>query len=718
MKKTVLFFVVLITLISISNIYSQGIPQTINYQGVLKDASGVVVPNGDYSLTFKLYDLPSGGSALWNETKTINVVGGIINTQLGSVTPITSATIVGAAWLGITVGTGSELIPRITLTSVPYSIMSLTVPSGSITATKIADAQVVKSLNGLKDNVNLVAGSNVTITPSGNNLTINATGSGGGGTVTQVNTGSGLTGGPITSTGTLSISNDGITTSMLQNNSVTSGKITDGTIATTDLSDNSVTSAKIVDGTISATDIGTTQVVKSINTIKDNVTLVAGSNVTITPSGNNITIASTSGGTIGGSGTANYISKFTNSTTLGSSTLFDDGNRIGLGTNTPDFSLTVNTTPTLGLGLKVSRTGGGLIGLAIVEEGQPTSLRGWSFESWNQKLRINASGDNGITTLKNLMTLDRKGNIGIGTETPSYPLHIATNRKYAGYFTSDSLSYETHVIHAEYLGTGPEDAVGVYGKSVPADGFGYGGVFEGGFIGVSGHVNPTGDGPYTGVEGNVYGGIGNNIGVLGSASGSSVNIGVQGGASGSSLNIGIYGWASNGTSNRAGYFSGNVEVTGTLSKGGGSFKIDHPLDPTNKNLYHSFVESPDMMNIYNGNIVTDGSGYATVTMPDWFEALNIEFRYQLTVIGDFAQAIISQKIQNNQFIIRTDKPGIEVSWQVTGIRHDKFAEKYRIPVEENKTGKDVGKYLHPDAYGLDETLGVDYENNKADREKK
>ncbi len=588
----------MISLYALSNIYSQGIPQTINYQGVLKDASGVVVPNGDYNLTFKLYDLPSGGSALWNETKTINVVGGIINTQLGSVTPITSATIVGAAWLGITIGTGSELIPRITLTSVPYSIMSLTVPSGSITAIKIADAQVVKSLNGLKDNVNLVAGSNVTITPSGNNLTINATGGG--------------------------------------------------------------------------------------------------------------------GGTIGGSGTANYISKFTNSTTLGSSTLFDDGNRIGLGTNTPDFSLTVNTTPTLGLGLKVSRTGGGLIGLAIVEEGQPTSLRGWSFESWNQKLRINATGDNGITTLKNLMTFDRNGNVGIETENPSYPLHVATNRKYAGYFTTDSLSPSAHALHGEYLGTGA-DGIGVYGKSAQSD-YGCGGYFLGGHIGVRGTVIPTGSGNYFGIFADVDGGNGYNYGIRSMVSGGFINVGVYGEAYGGSTSYGIYGIANSASTNWAGFFSGNVHVTGTLSKGGGSFKIDHPLDPTNKNLYHSFVESPDMMNIYNGNVITDASGYATVTMPDWFEALNKEFRYQLTVIGDFAQAIISQKIQNNQFIIRTDKPGIEVSWQITGIRHDKFAEKYRIPVEENKTGKDVGKYLHPDAYGVDETLGVDYENNRVDKE--
>jgi hypothetical protein len=159
----------------------------------------------------------------------------------------------------------------------------------------------------------------------------------------------------------------------------------------------------------------------------------------------------------------------------------------------------------------------------------------------------------------------------------------------------------------------------------------------------------------------------------------------------------------------AGYFSGNVNVTGTLSKGGGSFKIDHPLDPTNKNLYHSFVESPDMMNIYNGNVVTDNNGVAKVELPEWFEALNKDFRYQLTVIGEFAQAIVAEKIYNNQFVINTDKPNIEVSWQITGIRHDAFAIANRIPVEEMKRPEERGKYIHPEAFGQPKTAGVDYD---------
>ncbi len=140
---------------------------------------------------------------------------------------------------------------------------------------------------------------------------------------------------------------------------------------------------------------------------------------------------------------------------------------------------------------------------------------------------------------------------------------------------------------------------------------------------------------------------------------------------------------------------GNLAVIGTMSKGGGSFKIDHPLDPENKYLYHSFVESPDMMNVYNGNITTNDKGEAVVEMPEWFESLNKDFRYQLTVMGTFSQAIVSEKLKDNQFAILTDKPNVEVSWQITGIRHDAFAEDYRIPVEQAKTGDEIGKYLYP-----------------------
>ena len=137
--------------------------------------------------------------------------------------------------------------------------------------------------------------------------------------------------------------------------------------------------------------------------------------------------------------------------------------------------------------------------------------------------------------------------------------------------------------------------------------------------------------------------------------------------------------------------SGNLSVAGTVSKGGGSFKIDHPLDPDNRYLSHSFVGSPDMMDIYNGNVVTNEKGEAEVALPDYFEALNRDFRYQLTVIGQFAQAIVGTKIKNNRFTIRTDQPGVEVSWQVTGIRHDAWANAHRIRVEGEKEPTERGR---------------------------
>ena len=147
---------------------------------------------------------------------------------------------------------------------------------------------------------------------------------------------------------------------------------------------------------------------------------------------------------------------------------------------------------------------------------------------------------------------------------------------------------------------------------------------------------------------------------------------------------------------------------GNLSKSGGSFKIDHPLDPANKYISHSFVESPDMKNVYDETAITDSTGTATVTLPDWFEALNRDFRYQLTVIGQFAQAIVAGEIQNNQFTIRTDKPSVKVSWQVTGIRQDPWANAHRIPVEEEKPEIERNYYLHPELYGQSPEKSVEW----------
>lgn len=146
----------------------------------------------------------------------------------------------------------------------------------------------------------------------------------------------------------------------------------------------------------------------------------------------------------------------------------------------------------------------------------------------------------------------------------------------------------------------------------------------------------------------------------------------------------------------AAIFNGHVTVNGELKKMSGSFVIDHPLDPANKLLSHSFVESPDMKNLYDGVVTLDMKGEATVHLPDWFEALNKDFRYQLTCIGGWAQVYISQEIKNNTFKIAGGKPGMKVSWMVTGTRHDPWANEHRIQVEKNKQQK--GTYLFKEYY--------------------
>ena len=202
-----------------------------------------------------------------------------------------------------------------------------------------------------------------------------------------------------------------------------------------------------------------------------------------------------------------------------------------------------------------------------------------------------------------------------------------------------------------------------------------------------------------------------NFGMVGKASNASVdNVGVYGyvdGGAAGLFNIAVFGGDYSGVGTHyAGYFDGDVVVTGNLSKGGGSFKIDHPLDPQNKYLVHSFVESPDMMNVYNGNATTDASGKVVVNLPTYFEAENVDFKYQLTVIGQFAQAIIGEEIHNNQFTIMTDKPNVKVSWQVTGVRNDKWAQSNRIVPEQEKKGAEHGKYLYPELYGQPKESGI------------
>ena len=329
--------------------------------------------------------------------------------------------------------------------------------------------------------------------------------------------------------------------------------------------------------------------------------------------------------------------------------------------------------------------------------------------------------DNSVQTKAGLVSLAHDGTLA-GNGTASSPLGV-----------SPSYTAPVHVpliLNGDQSISGPLLIVshggpcGIYGVQCPAI-QASSGTGSPAFIGIGGggdtEIGGGAGGSFTGGDSNNLGGDGvNAFGGSGQIEGpAGVGLSAMGGNDAASgtfpfNGVGIYatgGTTAANTAADAAYFSGNVDVVGNLSKSGGSFKIDHPLDPANKYLSHSFVESPDMKNVYDGTVTTDASGTAIVTLPDWFEALNRDFRYQLTAMGQFAQAIVASEIQNNQFMIRTDKPSVKVSWQVTGIRQDAWANAHRIPLEEDKDEKQRGYYLHPELYNQTPDKSIEYAAN-------
>jgi hypothetical protein len=216
-----------------------------------------------------------------------------------------------------------------------------------------------------------------------------------------------------------------------------------------------------------------------------------------------------------------------------------------------------------------------------------------------------------------------------------------------------------------------------------------------GLYGQGGGSGPNGSGP--GVRG--YGGgskadgvqgVGGGVGTAG-VFGQSREEGGNGVIGEANHGAGAYAIWGRSTSGHAGYFDGNVQVngdlkvTGAVTKGGGAFQIDHPLEPESKYLVHSFVESPDMKNIYDGIAAADPSGEAIVELPAYFDALNKEFRYQLTPIGAPAPTLhVKEELVGNRFSIGGAGPGQRVCWQITGTRKDAWALANPLVVEPDK----------------------------------
>jgi hypothetical protein len=388
------------------------------------------------------------------------------------------------------------------------------------------------------------------------------------------------------------------------------------------------------------------------------------------------------GNPVTGSGTTGRLAKWTgsdgsNTFTLGNSLIFEDKfGKVGIGTITPTSTLTVQ----------------GMI---------QTTLGGYKFPDGTVQT---TSAANALLTVMHNDTLTGNG-------TSASPLGVAIPLILTG-----AVDNGNGVLTATNTAAGGPGIFTIGGSANTTVGGGTGLLALGGTGGANDTTTPGGTGlvGFGGSASNGSGGTGGTliggVATAGNGGDGAFAVGALGVGAGKKGGRGIVaipgGGAGGATVGLAGEFFGDVEISGNLAKGGGSFKIDHPLDPENKYLYHSFVESPDMKNIYDGNITTDASGEAVVEMPDYFEALNRDFRYQLTVIGTFAQAIVAEKLKGNQFRIKTSLPNVEVSWQVTGVRQDAYANKNRIRVEVLKEGKERGRYLHPDAFNQPQERGI------------
>jgi hypothetical protein len=364
-----------------------------------------------------------------------------------------------------------------------------------------------------------------------------------------------------------------------------------------------------------------------------------------------------------GSGTLGRLTKWTGLTTstsyIADTTIFESKTgMVGIGTDTPTSKLTVQ---------------------GMIE----TTLGGYKFPDGTVQTTAAISGLNAVfhnTTLTGNGTQASPLGVAVplelsGTSSSAIsPILKVTNTTdsgtalaaYGGHKTGDNPG---GVGVKSFGGDNPNYTAGVGveangGKSVSGNGgiglFAYGGFSESGFggTGIVAHA------------GNIFGGIG------------------------------IPGYAAQFTGG-VHISNGNLTVTGTKN-----FKIDHPLDPENKYLHHAAIESSEVLNIYSGNVTTDENGEAVVSLPEWFEAINQDFRYQLTVVGQFAQAIVASKIKDNRFQIKTNAAQVEVSWQVTGIRSDAAMRKHPFKVEENKLESERGYYLSPEAFGQSEERSI------------
>lgn len=260
----------------VANLAIAQVPRTVTCQGVLVRASGGILKDDRYRVTIRLYEAPEGGTAVWTEVQDLEVRDGVFSAVLGK-TAALDLPFDRTYYLGFTIADGAEMTPRIEFTSVPYALRAAGVNDGAVDASSIAPGQVVKSLNGLHDAVEFVAGDNVILDTQGNSLRISVQGGPGTGDISGVQAGTGLDGGGDAGNVKLGLAPGGVTERELADGGVSSAKLRDG----------SVTAAKLFPGAV----------VTSVNGVAGGLELRGGTNVDVSRNGQSLVISATGGAT-------------------------------------------------------------------------------------------------------------------------------------------------------------------------------------------------------------------------------------------------------------------------------------------------------------------------------------------------------------------------------------------------------------------------------------
>jgi len=136
-QKNVLWIWVVISLLLFGVTLFADVPELIDYQGRLTDDNSDPV-NGSVSIEFNIYDVDSGGVALWTETQTVDVSDGLFQVTLGDVTALDLTFENDSHWLGINVAADGEMIPRTRITSTAYAINAGDVKGHDIHPTSVS----------------------------------------------------------------------------------------------------------------------------------------------------------------------------------------------------------------------------------------------------------------------------------------------------------------------------------------------------------------------------------------------------------------------------------------------------------------------------------------------------------------------------------------------------------------------------------------------------